>query len=192
MEPIAYANGSTLDDEAITYGIVFSNFMGKGVDIFEDGTDLLIEKMTEQLMGNRVLESVRVVGVHVNEVDGKCRAVLSKAQVLNMVKNLVDEEYFSSEFLTKIDEMRINNSSCQVYIRIRLGETIDDLIFTFENEPFDNRELKNFHAKSRAFHAIIASMNANWDPFDSESSQREKNALLTVALSSRGEHRRVI
>jgi hypothetical protein len=31
MEPIAHANGSTLDDEAITDGIVFSNFMSKGV-----------------------------------------------------------------------------------------------------------------------------------------------------------------
>ena len=31
MEPIAYANGSTLADPAITFGIVFSNFMSKGV-----------------------------------------------------------------------------------------------------------------------------------------------------------------
>jgi len=31
MEPITYANGSTLDDPAISYGIVFSNFMSKGV-----------------------------------------------------------------------------------------------------------------------------------------------------------------
>ncbi|MCA9228398.1 MAG: NAD(P)-binding protein, partial [Planctomycetales bacterium] len=31
MEPIVYANGSTLEDPAITYGIVFSNFMSKGV-----------------------------------------------------------------------------------------------------------------------------------------------------------------
>ena len=30
MEPITYANGSTLEDPAITYGIVFSNFMSKG------------------------------------------------------------------------------------------------------------------------------------------------------------------
>ncbi len=29
MEPIAYANGSTLNDPAITFGIVFSNFMSK-------------------------------------------------------------------------------------------------------------------------------------------------------------------
>ncbi len=33
MEPITYANGSTLEDPAITYGIVFSNFMSKGVFI---------------------------------------------------------------------------------------------------------------------------------------------------------------
>ncbi|MFA5058692.1 MAG: NAD(P)-binding protein, partial [Opitutaceae bacterium] len=45
MEPIAYANGSTLEDPAITYGIVFSNFMSKGVYTFRGGTDLLIRKM---------------------------------------------------------------------------------------------------------------------------------------------------
>ena len=43
MEPITYANGSTLEDPAITYGIVFSNFMSKGVFTFEGGTDRLIE-----------------------------------------------------------------------------------------------------------------------------------------------------
>lgn len=37
LEPIAYANGSSQDDPAITYGIVFSNFMSKGVYIFKGG-----------------------------------------------------------------------------------------------------------------------------------------------------------
>src|SRR5262245_14530257 len=45
MEPIVYANGSTLEDPAITYGIVFSNFMSKGVFTFEGGTDRLIGLM---------------------------------------------------------------------------------------------------------------------------------------------------
>lgn len=54
MEPIAYANGSTLDDPAITYGIVFSNFMGSGVYTFRGGSDVLIEKMTEELRRNGV------------------------------------------------------------------------------------------------------------------------------------------
>jgi hypothetical protein len=43
MEPIVYANGSTLEDPALTYGIVFSNFMSKGVYTFEGGTDRLVE-----------------------------------------------------------------------------------------------------------------------------------------------------
>src|SRR5215510_1677509 len=38
MEPITYANGSTLEDPAISYGIVFSNFMSKGVFTFEGRT----------------------------------------------------------------------------------------------------------------------------------------------------------
>src|ERR1700678_3677651 len=54
MEPITYANGSTLEDPAITYGIVFSNFMGSGVYKFQGGPDLLIEKMTEELRKNGV------------------------------------------------------------------------------------------------------------------------------------------
>ena len=52
MEPITYANGSTLADPAITYGIVFSNFMNKGVFTFEGGTDKLIGLMEEELEKN--------------------------------------------------------------------------------------------------------------------------------------------
>ena len=44
MEPITYANGSTLEDPAITYGIVFSNFMSKGVYTFQGGTDKLVTR----------------------------------------------------------------------------------------------------------------------------------------------------
>ena len=43
MEPIVYANGSTLEDPALTYGIVFSNFMSKGVFTFKGGTDQLVK-----------------------------------------------------------------------------------------------------------------------------------------------------
>ncbi len=53
MEPITYANGSTLEDPAITYGIVFSNFMSKGVFTFEGGTDKLISLMRDELLAQR-------------------------------------------------------------------------------------------------------------------------------------------
>ena len=54
MEPIVYANGSTLEDPALTYGIVFSNFMSKGVYTFEGGTDQLIGLMHAVLRSNGV------------------------------------------------------------------------------------------------------------------------------------------
>ncbi|MGE3317255.1 MAG: FAD-dependent oxidoreductase, partial [Planctomycetaceae bacterium] len=54
MEPITYANGSTLEDPAITYGIVFSNFMHKGVFTFEGGTDHLETQMRDELQRNGV------------------------------------------------------------------------------------------------------------------------------------------
>ena len=53
MEPITYANGSTLEDPAISYGIVFSNFMSKGVFTFQGGTDQLIKLMEEELKRNQ-------------------------------------------------------------------------------------------------------------------------------------------
>src|ERR1700677_934332 len=54
MEPITYANGSTLEDPAISYGIVFSNFMQKGVYTFEAGTDKLDGEMKDELTKNGV------------------------------------------------------------------------------------------------------------------------------------------
>ena len=54
MEPITYANGSTLENPALSYGIVFSNFMSKGVYTFRCGTDALIGLMRQQLQQSGV------------------------------------------------------------------------------------------------------------------------------------------
>src|SRR6188768_2821088 len=59
MEPITYANGSTLEDPAISYGIVFSNFMSKGVFTFEGGTDRLIGLMHQDLLHSGVDVRIR-------------------------------------------------------------------------------------------------------------------------------------
>ena len=75
MEPITYANGSTLEDPAITYGIVFSNFMSKGVFTFQGGTDRLIGLMDDELRQNGVDVRIRcdVEKIHVDggRVDGR-------------------------------------------------------------------------------------------------------------------------
>jgi all-trans-retinol 13,14-reductase len=94
MEPITYANGSTLDDPAITYGIVFSNFMQKGVYTFEGGTDALVDKMRKELVRNGVdirirclVEKIevtpdrRVTGVIVNGKHNASAARLCRMQI---------------------------------------------------------------------------------------------------------------
>ena len=77
MEPITYANGSTLEDPALTYGIVFSNFMSKGVYTFRGGTDLFVSMLRKEMLKNGVdiavcspaekilVEDGRVTGVRI-------------------------------------------------------------------------------------------------------------------------------
>lgn len=171
MEPIAYANGSTLDDPAITYGIVFSNFMGSGVYTFRGGSDLLIKKMVAELKRNgvEVRKHVLVERILVEEHNGRktacgivakggrvirAKAILSNANIKNTVLRLAGEENFPPEFVTAAKAVRINSSSCQVYFGIRKGETIPhigDLVFTSAAPEFSSQELTDFHTTSRTF-----------------------------------------
>ncbi len=170
MEPIAYANGSTLDDPAITYGIVFSNFMSKGVYTFQGGTDDLIKKMVSVLRGNRVdlrrnalvenliveeaRDGKRVTGVVANGREIRCRAVLSNANLKNTVLKLGGEENFDESFVNDVRNVRLNSSSSQVYIGIRKGESIPnigDLVFTSGSKVFSSEELVRRDTQSRTF-----------------------------------------
>ncbi len=194
MEPISYANGSTLDDPAITYGIVFSNFMNKGVFTFEGGTDKLITMMTTELEKNGVTictnAKVERIIVDKGVVRGiECRgrmieagAVVSNSGITNTIHNLVARDAFSPEFIDKADAIRVNNSSCQVYMGIKEDEKIDpigDLLFTSTAAEFDSSELRDMKTRSKTFsvyypktrpghdrYTIVASMNANFDDWD--------------------------
>lgn len=171
MEPIAYANGSTLDDPAITYGIVFSNFMGAGVYTFQGGSDLLIEKMVEELKKNGVecRKRVLVDRILVEERNGRkvaagivsksgrvirAGAILSNANIKNTIFRLAGEENFPGDYIEAARAVRINSSSCQVYFGIRKGESIPhigDLVFTSRAPTFSSEELTDFHTTSRTF-----------------------------------------
>ena len=171
MEPIAYANGSTLDDPAITYGIVFSNFMGAGVYTFRGGSDLLIEKMSAELKKNGVelRKRVLVEKILIEERDGRkvaagivakggrvirAKAVLSNANIKNTILRMAGAENFPPEFIEEAQKVRINSSSCQVYFGIRKGETIPhigDLVFTSAAPTFSSTELTAFNTTSRTF-----------------------------------------
>lgn len=176
MEPISYANGSHVDDPAITYGIVFSNFMNKGVFTFQGGTDTLVKKMVAELKSNgcevrkcSLVEAVKVkngqvVAVHARsqntggvefpEKQIQCRAVLSNANVRNTIQHLVGEEHFNEAYINEVKAVRNNTSSCQVYMGIKKGETIPnigDLVFTSKAEEYSIDELTSIKTSSHTF-----------------------------------------
>jgi len=167
MEPIVYANGSTLEDPAITYGIVFSNFMSKGVYIFEGGTDHLIQLMHNELVCNGVDVRIRcdvqrivverdcVAGVQVNGRTIKCRAVVSNANLKSTILQMVGQQHFDRQFLDQARAVRLNNSSTQVYMSFREGDVIEestgDLLFCSTAREFRTDLLLSRDITSRTF-----------------------------------------
>ncbi len=192
MEPITYANGSTLDDPAITYGIVFSNFMHKGVYTFEGGTDKLITLMKDELIRNGVDLRIRtlvekievdpegkVAGVVVNGRRIGCDAVVSNANIKTTILKMVGEDHFEPKFVEDTKAVRLNSSSCQVYMALKPGERFDnigDLLFHSEHSGFDIDAILSRQISSRTFsfyypemrpgsdrYLIVSSTNANYD-----------------------------
>jgi phytoene dehydrogenase-like protein len=192
MEPITYANGSTLEDPAISYGIVFSNFMSKGVYTFEGGTDRLIGLMHEELIRSGVdvrircdVEKIhvrdgRVEGVTVNGRRINARSVVSNSNLKATIFNLVGCEHFDRDFIEQAEAVRLNNSSCQVYMALKPGETIDescgDLLFSSTAPLFRTELLLSRNVTSRTFSfyyprtrpgsnrcLVVSSTNANYD-----------------------------
>ena len=220
MEPISYANGSNLDEPAITYGIVFSNFMSKGVYTFVGGTDGLLDMMRAELRKNGVDYRTRVQVDEIQVTDGqvtgvvatggsttmaiRARAVLSNANLKTTILKLVDPSHFRPEFVEEVEAIRLNNSSCQVYMGIRAGESIPfvtDLLFTSTRKEFQSHSLSDLHGESRTFsfyypkgrpemeeqrYTIVASTNArfeDWKDMDEEQYEANKQQLCEETLA---------
>ena len=215
MEPISYANGSTLDDPAISYGIVFSNFMSKGVYTFVGGTDGLIKAMRGELkkngvdlFGNTEVERILVENGETRGVLAHGRtilapAVVSNANIKTTIEKLVGPDELDPGFVAKSRAVRLNTSSCQVYMGVRLGETVPfvtDLLFTSTRPTFTSESLCDLHGLSRTFsfyypsgrpeesperYAIVSSTNArfeDWAGLDQDAYEREKASLIEETL----------
>ena len=209
MEPITYANGSTLDDPAITYGIVFSNFLSKGVYTFQGGTDKIIEMMRDELTKNGVdistsalvekivVQDKKAAGVVANGKAIKSKTVVSNGNLKSTVHKLVGDEHFSESFVEESRKVRLNTSSCQVYMGIRKGEQIDyigDLLFTSTADRYDSAELLSKKITSRTFsvyypsirpgsdmYSVVSSTNAryeDWATLSEEEYRASKKELI--------------
>ncbi|MEX2119425.1 MAG: NAD(P)/FAD-dependent oxidoreductase [Pirellulales bacterium] len=216
MEPITYANGSTLEDPAISYGIVFSNFMSKGVFTFQGGTDRLIGLMRDEMLANGVDLRIRsdVQRIHVDQgrvgavtVNGRTiqtRAVVSNANLKATIFNLVGAEHFDRGFVDQARAVRLNNSSCQVYMALKPGEAIDetcgDLLFSSTAPVFRTELLLSRDITSRTYSfyyprtrpgtnrsLIVSSTNANysdWAELSEADYQASKQDLIETTLDA--------
>jgi phytoene dehydrogenase-like protein len=216
MEPITYANGSTLEDPAVSYGIVFSNFMSKGVYTFEGGTDRLIGLMKDELIANGVDLRIRcdvqqihvgrrgVEGVTINGRRIKTRAVVSNANLKATVLRLVGEQHWDPAFVEETKAVRLNNSSCQVYMALRPGQTIDescgDLLFSSTAPLFRTESLLSRDVRSRTYSfyyprtrpgsdrcLVVSSTNAryeDWSSLDDEAYEASKADMIETTLAA--------
>ncbi|MCH8922462.1 MAG: FAD-dependent oxidoreductase [Planctomycetes bacterium] len=216
MEPITYANGSTLEDPAVSYGIVFSNFMSKGVYTFVGGTDRLIGLMQGELKRSGVdvcirsdveailVERGRVRGVRVGGRTIKARAVVSNSNLLTTIFRLVGEEHFDRDFIDEARAVRLNNSSCQVYMAFKPGVMIDesqgDLLFSSTAPLFRTEALLSRDITSRTFSfyyprtrpgtdrcMVVSSTNArheDWADLPEEEYEASKRDLVETTLDA--------
>jgi phytoene dehydrogenase-like protein len=199
MEPIAYANGSSLDDPAITFAIVYANFMSKGVFIYEGGSDDLEVRMKEQLRRSGVdirikslvekilIDGGSACGVIVNGRKVESSIVISNAGLKNTILNLVGAERLPAEYAQQARKVRLNNSSCQVYMGLKRGESMEflgDLFFTSTCPVFDSVRLCAKDITSRTYslyypdirpgtdrYAIVSSTNANYEDWAYQSAE---------------------
>ena len=221
MEPITYANGSTLEDPAITYGIVFSNFMSKGVFVFQGGTDKLVKSMEKELVASGVdvrincdVEKINVGtgGVESVVVNGKTiktSAVVSNANLRSTIFNLIGEDKFDRSFVDEAKEVRLNNSSTQVYMALGDDDTVPretgDLLFSSTAERFQTDLLLDRDVTSRTFSfyypdtrpegkgrtLIVSSTNANyadWVGMSKEEYDASKQDLVETTLDALGKY----
>jgi phytoene dehydrogenase-like protein len=215
LEPIVYANGSTLEDPAITYGIVFSNFMSKGVYVYRGGTDHMIHRMRDVLVANGVdiklhskieeiiIEDKKVKGVILDGQLIKSNSVLSNANLKTTILKMIDQSQLTEEFKLKTNNVRLNTSSCQVYIGIRKGEkipNIGELVFYSEDKLFETDLLLSPKIGSQTFsmyypemrpekgenYAIVSSSNSrfsDWENLSKEEYKNKKDFVIERALS---------
>jgi phytoene dehydrogenase-like protein len=215
MEPIVYANGSTLEDPAISYGIVFSNFMNKGVWTFEGGTDHLVHLMEQALRSNNVdirikcdaqqihVEQGRVTGVTVGGRFIGARAVVSNANLKTTIFKLLGEKHLDKKFVNDAREVRLNNSSTQVYMALKpdvhVEESTGDLLFSSTAEHFQTDLLLSRKITSRTYSfyyprtrpqgrprcLIVSSTNAHysdWAHLPDEEYEASKKELIEGTL----------
>jgi phytoene dehydrogenase-like protein len=191
--------------------------MSKGVYTFQGGTDRLIGLMTDELCRNGVdcriratvdkihVENRRIRAVTVNGRRIATRAIISNANLLGTIFQMVGAEQFPPDFVEQARSVRLNNSSTQVYMALRPGESIDeaacgDLLFSSTAPAFRTEMLLSRDITSRTYSfyyprtrpgrnrcLIVSSTNANyrdWAELPQDAYRSSKRDLIESTLDA--------
>ena len=168
-------------------------------ELLRNGVDLRIRTLVEKI---EVGDDRQVQAVVVNGRRIKCKAVVSNANLKSTILNLVGEEHFDKQYVDDANAVRLNSSSCQVYMALKPGESFDDscgdLLFHSEHDGFDIDAILSMDVSSRTFSfyypqtrpgsdrwMIVSSTNANyrdWADLSEDDYQAAKKHLEETTL----------
>ncbi len=195
LETVTYATGTNLDDPAMVYAIVFSNFAQKGTCTFRGGTDYLLAEMQRLLLEAGVDIALRTKADHIEVEDGKvkgvssgglfasAKAVVSNANLKGTCLDLVDMDVIYPPLAEEIRQVPLSVSVAQVYMGIRPGEEIPpvaDILFSSREPKYDAAAFRAFPPRSISYSfyyphhvrpeydgtEIVASMCADYADWD--------------------------
>jgi phytoene dehydrogenase-like protein len=168
-------------------------------ELLKNGVDIQLQARVDKIL----VENKKVKGVELRDQEILAGAVVSNSNLKSTILKMVGAEKFSKEFLEKAKAIRLNTSSCQVYMGLKKGETIPfigDLIFTSSDDKFStdlildplvgSQTFSVYYPEMRpqmpAHYAIVSSSNAryeDWENLTDEEYKKRKDYLIEKALS---------
>jgi phytoene dehydrogenase-like protein len=169
-------------------------------ELLANGVDVRIRCDVQRVL----VQSGRVTGVQVGGRVIRCRAVVSNANLRGTIFHLVGPEHFDPAFVDQARAVRLNNSSCQVYVALRPGVQIDeaqgDLLFSSTAPCFRTELLLSRQITSRTFSfyyprtrpgsdrcLIVSSTNAHysdWADLSDADYQESKADLVATTIEA--------
>jgi phytoene dehydrogenase-like protein len=155
-----------------------------------------------------VVRHGKVAGVVVNGRTIRARSVVSNANLKSTIFRLVGEEHLDRKFIDEARAVRLNNSSCQVYLALKPGDQLDeacgDLLFSSKAPLFRTESLLSRQVTSRTYSfyyprtrpgsnrsLIVSSTNANYDDWahlSEEEYQASKADLVETTIDAVAEY----
>jgi phytoene dehydrogenase-like protein len=168
-------------------------------ELLKNGVDIQMQARVEKVL----VSENKVSGVVVKGHTIYSHAVVSNSNLLTTIHKMVGNEFFSTEFVKKAEAVRLNTSSCQVYMGIKKGEAIPfvgDLIFTSDDHHFSTDLILSPKVGSQTFslyypdmrpqlqakYAVVSSSNAryeDWVNLSEDEYEKQKKYIIERAVA---------